>query len=71
MFYHFAVFVKNPSAQAPGGKVTNYNRGEVEAYLAIFDSVADEMAEGWKEGETNLPVKRRMLADLNTIIQNF
>ena len=71
MFYHFAVFVKNPSAQAPGGKVVSYNREEVEAYLAIFDSVTDEMAEGWKEGGTNLPVKRRMLADLNTIIQNF
>ena len=49
----------------------SYNREEVEAYLAIFDSVTDEMAEGWKEGGTNLPVKRRMLADLNTIIQNF
>merc|ERR1711874_620092 len=58
-------------AQVPGGKVETYSREEVEAYLAIFDSVTDEMAEGWKEGETNLPVKRRMLDDLNTIIQNF
>ena len=51
-----------------------YSREEVEAYLAIFDSVADEMAEGWKEEDVetnNLPVKRRMLDDLNTIIQNF
>ena len=51
-----------------------YSREEVEAYLAIFDSVADEMADGWKEEEDetdNLPVKRRMLDDLNTIIQNF
>ena len=47
------------------------SREEVEAFLAKFHGVADEMAEGWKEGETNLPVKRRMLADLNTIIQNF
>ena len=46
-----------------------YSREEVEAYLAIFDSVTDEMAEGWKEGETSLPVKMRILADLNTIIQ--
>merc|ERR1711874_336922 len=58
-------------AQVPGGKVETHSREEVEAYLAIFDSVTDEMAEGWKEGETNLPVKRRMLDDLNTIIQNF
>ena len=59
----------------PGGKVASYSRSEVEAYLAIFDSVADEMADGWKEeeGKTNnfLPVKRRMLNDLTSIIQNF
>ena len=71
MFYNFGVFVKNPSVQAPGGKVVSYNREEEDAYLAIFDSVTDEMAEGWEEGGTSLPVKRRMLADLNTIIQNF
>ena len=64
-------FRSHSSAQVPGGKVETYSREEVEAYLAIFDSVTDEMAEGWKEGETSLPVKRRMLADLNTIIQNF
>jgi len=61
-------------SQAPGGRVSCYSREEVEAYLAIFDSVADEMAEGWKEEDVetnNLPVKRRMLADLTTIIQNF
>ena len=56
--------------------MASYSRSEVEAYLAIFDSVADEMADGWKEeeeGETNnfLPVKRRMLNDLTSIIQNF
>ena len=66
-----ADFRSHSSAQVPGGKVETYSREEVEAYLAIFDSVTDEMAEGWKEGETSLPVKRRMLADLNTIIQNF
>merc|ERR1711971_317701 len=58
----------------PGGKVASYSRSEVEAYLAIFDSVADEMADGWKEEEgesNNLPVKRRMLNDLPSIIQNF
>ena len=56
----------------PGGKVASYSRSEVEAYLAIFDSVADEMADGWKEEENNLlPVKRRMLNDLTSIIQNF
>ena len=49
----------------------SYSREEVEAYLEIFDSVTDEMTEGWKEGGTSLPVKRRMLADLTTIIQNF
>ena len=64
-------FGKNPSAQAPGGKMVSHSREEVEAFLAIFDGVADEMAEGWKEGETNLPVKRRMLDHLNAIIQNF
>merc|ERR1719239_2092451 len=61
-------------SQVPGGKVACYSREEVEAYLAIFDSVADEMADGWKEEKdesNNLPVKRRMLDDLNTIIQNF
>ena len=60
--------------QVPGGKVSCYSREEVEAYLAIFDSVADEMADGWKEEDdetNNLPVKRRMLDDLTTIIQNF
>ena len=57
--------------QVPGGKVITYTKEEVLDYLAIFDSVTDEMAEGWKDDETNLPVKRRMLADLNTIIQNF
>ena len=66
-----AGFISHSYAQVPGGKVETYSREEVEAYLAIFDSVTDEMAEGWKEGETSLPVKRRMLADLNTIIQNF
>ena len=48
-----------------------YSREEVEAYLAIFASVADEMAEGWKDDETNLLVKRRMLADLKNFIKNF
>ena len=71
MFYNFAVVVKNPSVQAPGGKVLTYNREEVEAYLEIFDSVTDEMAEAWKEDGTSLPVKRRILADLTNIIQNF
>ena len=51
--------------------MVSHSREEVEAFLEIFDSVADQMAEGWREGETNLPVKRRMLDDLNTIIQNF
>ena len=48
-----------------------YNKEEVEAYLEIFDSVTDEMAETWKEDGTSLPVKRRILADLTSIIQNF
>ena len=61
----------NLSAQAPGGKMVSHSREEVEAFLAIFDGVAEEMAEGWKEGETNLPVKRRMLDHLDAIIQNF
>ena len=55
----------------PGGKVVGYNKEEVEAYLEIFDSVTDEMAEAWKEDGTSLPVKRRILADLTNIIQNF
>ena len=71
----FAVFIKNPSyVQVPGGRVSCYSREEVEAYLAIFDSVADEMADGWNEEEVrtnNIPVEWRMLADLTTIIQNF
>ena len=68
---NLASFGKNPSAQAPGGKMVSHSREEVEAFLAIFDGVADEMAEGWKEGETNLAVKRRMLDHLNNIIQRF
>ena len=68
---NLASFGKNPSAQAPGGKMVSHSREEVEAFLAIFDGVADEMAEGWKKGETNLPVKRRMLDHLNSIIQRF
>ena len=51
-----------------------YSREEVEAYLAIFDSVADEMADGWKEDNietNNIPAEGRMPADLTTIIQNF
>ncbi len=51
--------------------MVSHSRDEVEAFLAIFDGVADEMAEGWKEGATNLPVKRRLLDHLNAIIQNF
>ena len=66
-----ASFGNNPSAQAPGGKMVSHSREEVEAFLAIFDGVADEMAEGWKEGETNLAVKRRMIDHLNSIIQRF
>ena len=66
-----ASFGKNPSAQAPAGKMVSHSREEVEAFLAIFDGVADEMAEGWEEDETNLAVKRRMLEHLNAIIQNF
>ena len=55
----------------PGGKTVSHSREEVEAFLVIFDGVADEMAESWKEGETNLAVKRRMVDHLNAIIQNF
>ena len=64
-------FGKNPSAQVPGGKTVSHSREEVEAFLVIFDGVADEMAESWKEGETNLAVKRRMLDHLDAIIQRF
>ena len=51
--------------------MTSYSREEVETYLEIFNSVADAMGAGCKEGDAALAVERRLLADLTSIILDF
>ena len=53
--------------------MTSYSREEVETYLEIFKSVADEMAAGWnwKGMDAGLAVEKSLFADLITITQNF
>ena len=33
----------------PGREVVSYNQDEIETYLTIFDSVTNEMLEGWEK----------------------